>query len=128
MSQSFFVQPQNLLVEGVRAGHTEWVEAAFASGATADILLTQEDITVPNGSLLALAAAEGHDHLVPILLGAGVDVDDGGGLGYTPLQVAVHKGHDRVVDALMKAQPKRPNVNAQDADGNCFDIILIVYK
>ncbi|MPC58140.1 Ankyrin-1 [Portunus trituberculatus] len=109
--------PKNLLVEGVRAGHLEWVEAAFASGATTDIQLAQDDITVPNGSLLALAAAQGHDHLVPILLGAGVDVDDGGELGYTPLQAAVHKGHDRVVDELMKAQPKRPNVDAQDIDG-----------
>lgn len=110
-------EPKNLLVEGVRTGRMGWVEAALASGATTDIQLAQDDITAPNGSLLALAAAQGHDHLVPILLGAGVDVDDGRGLGYTPLQVAVHKGHDRVVDALMKAQPKRPNVNAQDIDG-----------
>lgn len=120
MSQLFFLQLKNLLVEGVRAGRTGWVEAALASGANTDIQLAVDDVTAPNGSLLALAAALGYDHLVPILLDAGVDVDDGGELGYTPLQVAVHKGYDRVVDALMKAQPKRPNVNAQDVDGKFF--------
>ncbi|KAG0710852.1 Ankyrin-1 [Chionoecetes opilio] len=108
------VGPQELLLEGVRAGQRGWVEAALASGANVNTQLTPTDGMMPRGSLLSLAAGLGHVHLVSVLLDAGVHVDDGGGFGYTPLQVAVHQGHDRVVDVLMKAQP---DVNAKDANG-----------
>ena len=124
MAHNISFQPQTLLIEGVRAGHKEWVEAALASGANANKLLSKDDPLVSRGSLLSLAAGQGHAQLVPILLGAGIDVDDGGEFGYTPLQVAVHMGHDRVVDALMKAHPKRPDVNAKDADGKCLNFFL----
>ncbi|XP_045128653.1 ankyrin-1-like [Portunus trituberculatus] len=72
---------------------------------------------LPNGSLLALAAGLGHTHLVQVFLSAGIHVDDGGGFGYTPLQVAVHQGKDKMVETLLKVQPEGPDVNAVDKDG-----------
>lgn len=111
------MEPQKLLVEGVRAGRKGWVDAALTCGASVNIKLSKDDPIVSRGSLLCLAAAMGHAHLVPVLVDAGVHVDDRGGFGYTPLQVAVHLGHDDVFDALMKAQPNSPDVNARDEDG-----------
>lgn len=118
-------QPQQLLVHGVEKGHKKWVDIALSSGANPKLELSKDYPITSRGSLLALAALKGHYHLVPVLLDAGVHVDDGGRCGYTPLQVAVHYGHDKVVDALMKAEPEPPNVNAQDKDGKIENIFLI---
>lgn len=79
--------------------------------------LPSTDHELPNGSILALAAGLGHTHLVKVLLSAGIHVDDGGGFGYTPLQVAVHQGRDGMVETLLKVQPEGPDVNAVDKDG-----------
>lgn len=120
-----FVQPDQLLVQGVWSGHLRWVEAALAAGANVHYQLPSNTPELPNGSLLALAAGLDHVHLVPVLLSAGVHVDYGGGFGYTPLQVAVHQGNDKMVDVLLKVQPEGPDVNAKDKDGTSSNIYIL---
>ncbi|KAK8406175.1 hypothetical protein O3P69_007122 [Scylla paramamosain] len=106
------LEPDELLVQAVRSGSRERMEAALSVGANVHFHLPSTAHDLPNGSLLALAAGLGHTHLVPVLLSAGIHVDDGGGFGYTPLQVAVHQGKDSMVETLLKVQPEGPDVNA----------------
>lgn len=104
-------------MQAVRSGSREMLEAALSVGANVHLLLPSTAHDLPNGSLMALAAGLGHTHLIPVLISAGLHVDDGGGFGYTPLQVAVHQGKDRMVETLLKVQPESPKVNAADKDG-----------
>ncbi|MPC21549.1 hypothetical protein E2C01_014537 [Portunus trituberculatus] len=64
------------------------------------------DVTVLNTGGLSLcmvcvAASEGHDHLLPHLLQAGLSIEGGGTDDMTPLMMAVENGHTHTVKALL---------------------------
>ncbi len=61
-------------------------------------------------SLLSIAAIEGHDQLMQLLLGYGADVNTQGGFYGNALQAASCRGNDQTVQILLE---KGANVNAQ---------------
>ncbi|XP_045116070.1 ankyrin repeat and protein kinase domain-containing protein 1-like isoform X2 [Portunus trituberculatus] len=91
--------PTEELVQGVHEGDEALVRYALAMGA-------RPDVTVLNTGGLSLcmvcvAASEGHDHLLPHLLQAGLSIEGGGTDDMTPLMMAVENGHTHTVKALL---------------------------
>ncbi|XP_069185282.1 LOW QUALITY PROTEIN: serine/threonine-protein phosphatase 6 regulatory ankyrin repeat subunit B [Procambarus clarkii] len=102
------------LVSAVRNGDKDGVETAIHSGGDIHTSVPRDDPDVPGGSLLTLAAYRGCTSVVPVLLSAGHHVDSKGAFPYTPLQVAVHCGHQQIVTTLIDAHA---DVNAKDQHG-----------
>lgn len=74
---------------------------------------------------LIWAVKKGHEPLVRLLLGKGVDVDTmGPGVGMTPLMFAVRSGNMNIIQMLMK---KGAEINRMDARGHS-PLVLAVRK
>nr|XP_045599429.1 ankyrin-2-like isoform X2 [Procambarus clarkii] len=102
------------LVQAVRDGDLFRVLEAIRSGGDVNATLPRDDREFPAASLMALAAAKGHTHIVTCLLDAGLDVNNRGDFPCPPLQLAARFGHDKTVAALLAA---RPDINAGDKFG-----------
>ena len=71
-------------------------------------------------TLLHIAAEEGKDQVVRMLLDKGADVNAQGGLYSNALQAASYRGHDRIVQILLD---KGADINAQGGDyGNALKV------
>jgi ankyrin repeat protein len=69
---------------------------------------------------LAKAVGKGNVKKAKELLAAGASADYqnfGKGEGYTPLMLAVRKGHDKLVDVLLRLGPKQINLERVDKEG-----------
>ncbi|KAI1357525.1 ankyrin repeat-containing domain protein [Xylaria arbuscula] len=79
---------------------------------------------------LAMAAENGYDTIVELLMGAGADVDGGCGdfqlerESQRPLISAVHNGHDRVVNQLFDAGAKSSPITLSVASGNGYEKLV----
>ncbi|XP_063857544.1 ankyrin repeat domain-containing protein 42-like [Scylla paramamosain] len=67
---------------------------------------TRPEVTVPTDageswSLLTVAAFKGHEHLLSLLLQAGLSIEGGGTTDITPLMMAAQNGHAHTVKALL---------------------------
>lgn len=65
--------------------------------------------------LLAMAAYNGHSHLLPHLIAAGLDLEGSGQTSYSPLHWAAQEGHNQVMTYLLNegADPHATNVDGQ---------------
>ncbi|KAK8371794.1 hypothetical protein O3P69_016189, partial [Scylla paramamosain] len=87
------------LVTAVMEGDEAGVRSALDRGA-------RPEVTVPTNagvswSLLTEAASEGHEHLLSLLLQAGLSIEGGGTTDMTPLMMAAQNGHAHTVKALL---------------------------
>ena len=87
-------------------GHLEVVDVLLRAGADADA--TDWSETPP----IVGAASQGHVHIVERLIRAGASID--AGTGFTALEEAVVKGHERVVACLIACGA---DVNRRNEDG-----------
>ncbi|KAK8371818.1 hypothetical protein O3P69_015707, partial [Scylla paramamosain] len=100
------------LVTAVEEGDEAGVRSALDRGA-------RPEVTVPTNagvswSLLTVAASKGHEHLLSLLLQAGLSIEGGGTTDRTPLMMAAQNGHAHTVKALLDL---RGNPLAMDSDG-----------
>ncbi|KAK3884593.1 hypothetical protein Pcinc_011149 [Petrolisthes cinctipes] len=107
------------LVCRVRTGDVEGVKSildhtTFTCASLDSILLPTDDPDCPGASLMVLAAGKGYTDIVRVLQRAGLAADARGHFLYTPLQAAAHRGHHRVMEALL---PGQPNLDAGDQYG-----------
>ncbi|XP_045119173.1 ankyrin repeat domain-containing protein 17-like isoform X2 [Portunus trituberculatus] len=87
------------LCNGVVEGNEALVRSALAMGARPDVTLpTQSGVSL---CLVCVAASEGHDHLLPHLLQAGLNIEGGCNYDKTPLMVAAERGHTQTVKAML---------------------------
>lgn len=91
------------LASAVEAGDEEAVLAALQEGADCEYLCPPDDPDSHGGTLLMKAVVKGHAHLIPVLTGAGVDVNGRGNVGYTPLHAAAVYGGSWMIPLLAKA-------------------------
>ncbi|XP_063857741.1 ankyrin-1-like isoform X3 [Scylla paramamosain] len=87
------------LVSAVKEGDEARVRSALDKGARSEVTVSTN--AGVSGSLLALAVNEGHDHLLPHLLQAGLSIEGGGTTDRTPLMMAAQRGHAHTVKALL---------------------------
>ncbi|ROT81850.1 ankyrin repeat protein [Penaeus vannamei] len=99
---------QKTLLDLARAGDAEALQAALASlapRATKDFFAEKP---------LHVAAEEGHEEIVKMLILGGVDVNGKNEKGSTPLHFAAQEGHEAAAEELIV---KGADVNAKDEDG-----------
>ncbi|KAK8375125.1 hypothetical protein O3P69_017795, partial [Scylla paramamosain] len=104
-------QPTADLVTAVMEGDEAGVRSALDMGASPEVTVPRQEVS---GSLLTLAASEGHEHLLSHLLQAGLSIEGGGTIDKTPLMMAAHNGHAHTVKALLDL---RGNPLAMDSEG-----------
>ncbi|KAK8375153.1 hypothetical protein O3P69_015606 [Scylla paramamosain] len=92
-------QPTTDLVIAVQEGDEAGVRSALDRGARPEVTFATTAGTSWN--LLSMAASEGHDHLLPHLLQAGLSIEGGGTTDMTPLMVAAQRGHTQTMKALL---------------------------
>ncbi|XP_063854789.1 serine/threonine-protein phosphatase 6 regulatory ankyrin repeat subunit B-like isoform X2 [Scylla paramamosain] len=92
-------QPTADLVTAVMEGDEAGVRSALDMGASPEVTVPRQEVS---GSLLTLAASEGHEHLLSHLLQAGLSIEGGGTIDKTPLMMAAHNGHAHTVKALLE--------------------------
>jgi ankyrin repeat protein len=121
------------LRKAVEKNDLEGLQQAMAAHPDSAALLNQlipfprQRGTLPAGSytLLMLAAARGHAHIVTTLLGAGADVDARGSEGNTALMLAVDNRQLESVEALLKGCA---DVDAQAHDGNTAVMLALARR
>ncbi|XP_063615717.1 26S proteasome non-ATPase regulatory subunit 10-like [Penaeus indicus] len=99
------------LLDLVRAGDAEALQSGLASlgpRATKDFFAEKP---------LHVAAEEGHDEVVKMLISAGVDVNGKNDKGWTPLHRAAYSGHSSVVTVLVT---RGATVNGNSNRGKFF--------
>ncbi|KAK8375294.1 hypothetical protein O3P69_012779 [Scylla paramamosain] len=99
LRKAFKQQLTTELVTAVEKGDEAGVRSALERGARAEVTVPINDRV--SGSLLTLAASEGHDHLLPHLLQAGLSIEGWGTTDATPLMLAALFGHSQTVKALL---------------------------
>ncbi|KAK8371859.1 hypothetical protein O3P69_011830 [Scylla paramamosain] len=87
------------LVIAVEKGDEARVRSSLARGAHSEI--TVPTVAGMSGSLVSVAASNGHHHLLRCLLQAGLSIEGGGTTDTTPLMEAAGKGHTQTVKALL---------------------------
>ncbi|XP_045105065.1 ankyrin repeat and protein kinase domain-containing protein 1-like, partial [Portunus trituberculatus] len=98
--QAMMTEPATLeLVKGVEEGDDALVKSALAGGARPDVTLPTK--AGSSGCLVGSAASEGHHHLLPHLLQAGLNIEGGGTTDKTPLIMAATWGHTQTVKELL---------------------------
>ncbi|KAK8371811.1 hypothetical protein O3P69_015707, partial [Scylla paramamosain] len=100
------------LVTAVEEGDEAGVRSALDRGARPEV--TVPTIAGVSWSLLTVAASEGHEHLLSLLLQAGLSIEGGGTTDMTPLMMAAQNGHAHTVKALLDL---RGNPLAMDSEG-----------
>ncbi|XP_063852128.1 serine/threonine-protein phosphatase 6 regulatory ankyrin repeat subunit C-like [Scylla paramamosain] len=105
-------QPTAELVTAVMEGDEAGVRSALDKGARPEV--TVPTIAGVSWSLLTEAASEGHEHLLSLLLQAGLSIEGGGTTDMTPLMMAALNGHAHTVKALLDL---RGNPLAMDSRG-----------
>lgn len=105
------------LASAVEAGDEEAVLAALQEGADCEYLCPPDDPDSHGGTLLMKAVVKGHAHLIPVLTGAGVDVNGRGKVGYTPLHAAAVYGGSWMIPLLAKAGA---DINCMSSGGFAF--------
>ncbi len=89
------------LKEAVKAGDQRKLLDAINHGADPRVTVTLP--VVGDICLLTYAAREGHTHLLPHLLEAGLSVEGSGQKLLTPLMAAARRGHKQVMEWLLAA-------------------------
>ncbi|XP_063856866.1 ankyrin-1-like isoform X2 [Scylla paramamosain] len=87
------------LATAVQKGDEAGMRSALDRGARPEVTFPTTAGT--SSSLLSMAASEGHDHLLPHLLQAGLSIEGGGTTDMTPLMLAAMCGHTQTVKALL---------------------------
>ncbi|XP_069956365.1 serine/threonine-protein phosphatase 6 regulatory ankyrin repeat subunit B isoform X2 [Cherax quadricarinatus] len=93
------------LLEAVREGDEDAALRALGTGASINTLLPEWEPIMPFASLLILASERNSPSMIRLLLAAGHHVDNRGQFQYTPLQCAIHLGHNNCVKELLAAGP-----------------------
>ncbi len=96
------------IVEGVRTGYVEYVEALLDLDVSVD--------TVSRGTpIIVLAACKGHTEVFNMLLARGANINASGGSGTTAFLMAACNGHTDIVNTLLA---RDVNINAANNNGN----------
>nr|XP_053651132.1 ankyrin repeat domain-containing protein 49-like [Cherax quadricarinatus] len=109
------------LLEAVREGDEDAALRALGTGASINTLLPEWDPIMPFASLLILASERNSPSMIRLLLAAGHHVDNRGQFQYTPLQCAIHLGHNNCVKELLAAGP---HLEATDQGGKISIYLL----
>ena len=100
------------VVAAAGRGDEEAVLAWLNSGGRANA--TYEQGGVSGLTLLMLAAIQGHERVVDLLLQRGAEINQQNSRGGTALMGAARNGHERVVELLLQ---RGAEINMQDSDG-----------
>jgi uncharacterized protein len=104
------------LVEAVRAGDVEATRSALGAGADPNASERRW-----GGSVLAIAARNGRDEIVQLLLDAGASPNSVSRFDWTPLRAAAIHGHARIVSVLLD---RGADPNSGDKRGSILHEVL----
>ena len=114
-----------MLQQAVVAGDESKVVRALTQAEAADLYTTIKSDEGNPLCLMCVAVVQGHDHLVPRLLAAGLTVEGATQCHSTPLIEAACKGHQLVVSKLLHEY--KANIQGRRDDGEFCNIMEMFY-